>query len=250
VDASDGRVLGIAEIAPSRRLVNIMDRLMSAWPLGGGVVVSDEGIAYTAAGSTSADGTIAAALEVASGKFRWREAYTLDGKEPRRSFGVQSNLLLNGDTLYINGGAPVGVVALDAATGANLRAVAQRQNGMEMFLTPDGKPLCVGPELFFHEQVRTADLKNSAALPNVAKMLLGKFTSGPRTTADVWGLAVGTDGTVVLHRDTVEGVARDGQSLWTSPLPSPPVRWGVSLTGKHCTVTLSDGQVVCFGEGS
>jgi hypothetical protein len=248
VDASDGRLLGRADVAPEKRMVNIMDRLMSAWPLGGGVVLSDDGVAYTAAGTTATDGTVAAAVDVATGKLRWRQAYTLDRKEPRLSFGVQSNVLLKGSTLYINGGAPVGVVALDAATGTNPRGVAQRQNGMEMFLKPDGQPFCVGPELFSHEQARTADLKNSGAMPNVARMLLGNFAPGPRAATDVWGLAVGTDGVVVLHQDSVEGVARDGHSLWTVPLPSPPVRWGVALTGKHCTVALADGQVVCFGE--
>ena len=40
-----------------------MDRLLSAWPLGGGVVISDDGIAYTAAGSTAADGTVVAAVD-------------------------------------------------------------------------------------------------------------------------------------------------------------------------------------------
>ena len=68
LDASDGRVLGRVELAPEKRLVNIMGRLMSAWPLGGGVVVGDDGIAYTAAGSTAADGAVVAAVDVATGQ--------------------------------------------------------------------------------------------------------------------------------------------------------------------------------------
>ena len=248
VDASDGQMLGWAELAPEKRLVNIMDRLMSAWPVGGGVVLSDDGIAYTAAGTTAADGAITAAIDVATGKLRWREAYTLDREEPRLSFGVQGNVLLKGGTLYINGGAPVGVVALDAATGENPRVVAQRQNGMEMFLKPDGQPLCVGPQLFSHDQAKTEDLKNSGAIPNVVRMLLGNSAPGPRAAKDVWGLAIGADGVVVLHRDSVEGISQDGRSLWTVPLPSPPVRWGLALTGNECAVTLSDGLVVCFGD--
>ena len=38
-------------------------------------------------------------------------------------------------------------------------------------------------------------------------------------TADVRGLAVGDDGLVVLHHDSVEGISADGRSLWTVPLP-------------------------------
>ena len=68
-------------------------------------------------------------------------------------------------------------------------------------------------------------------------------------SADVCGLAVAADGLVVLHRDSVEGVSADGRSLWTVPLPVPPVRWGVALTGKNCVVTLSDGQVICLATG-
>lgn len=159
VDASDGRVLGRAELAPQKRFVNIMDRLMSAWPLGGGVVVSDDGIAYTAAGSTAADGAVAAAVEVATGKLRWRQAYTLDRSEPKLSFGVQGNILLKNNTLYINGGAPVGIVALDALSGGNPQVVSRLEAGMEMFLEPDDRPWSSGPELFSHERARTTIFK-------------------------------------------------------------------------------------------
>ncbi len=137
-----------------KRFVNIMDRLVSAWPLGGGVLV-DDGTAYTAAGSTAADGTVAAAVDLASGRPRWRQIYTLDRKDPRLSFGVQGNLLLKDGTLYINGGAPLGVVALDALTGGKARVIERLEAGMEMFLESDGRPTCGGPELFSGERART-----------------------------------------------------------------------------------------------
>ncbi len=295
VDASDGRVLGRAELAPEKRFVNIMDRLMSAWPLGGGVVLSDDGIAYTAAGSTAADGAVAAAVDVATGEFRWRQAYTLDRDEPRLSFGVQGNILLKNDTLYINGGAPVGIVALDAQTGGRPRVVAQREAGMEMFLEPDGKPSCSGPELFSQERARTTIFKRHQGRvyfqtsgrhialvagrlfcsrdPRALDRIVDLMNKDPKTggkmgggtvpwdvmqvpvddtilwaseTADVRGLAVGTDGLVVLHQKSAEGVSVDGRSLWTVSLPATPVRWGVALTRKGCVVTLSDGLVVCL----
>ncbi len=159
VDASDGRLLGRVELAPEKRFVNIMNRLMSAWPLGGGLVLSDDGIAYTAAGSTAADGAVVASVDVATGRLRWRQAYTLDRREPELSFGVQGNILLKNNTLYINGGAPVGIVALDALTGGNPRVVSKLEAGMEMFLEPGDKPSCIGPELFSHERARTTIFK-------------------------------------------------------------------------------------------
>ena len=147
------------ELAPATRFVNIMNRFMSAWPLGGGVILSDDGIAYTAAGSTAADGAEVAAVDVTTGKCRWRQIYTLDRADPKLSFGVQGNILLKNNTLFINGGAPVGIVALDAVTGGNPRAVARLEAGMEMFLDPDDQPLCTGPELYANEWARTTIFK-------------------------------------------------------------------------------------------
>ncbi len=293
VDALDGRLLGRAEIAPEKRFVNIMNRLVSAWPLSGGVVLSDDGTAYTAGGSTAADGSIAAAMDVTTGKFRWRKAHTLDRRDLKLSFGVQANLLLKDNTLYINGGAPVGIVALDALDGGNCRAVAKLEAGMEMFLEPDNKPSCTGPELFSHERARTTIFKRhqgrlyfqtserhialidgrlfcsgdpqaldrvvelmnkepkaSGNIRDVMQVPVDDSVLWAGTTNDVCGLAVGADGLVVLHHDSVEGLSIDGQSLWTVPLPSTPVRWGVALTGEECVVTLSDGLVVCLVKDS
>ncbi len=98
-------------------------------------------------------------MDVANGKFRWRQAYTLDRSEPKLSFGVQGNILLKNNTLYINGGAPVGIVALDALDGGSPRVVSKLEAGMEMFLEPDNKLSCTGPELFSHERARTTIFK-------------------------------------------------------------------------------------------
>jgi len=294
LDASNGRLLGRTELAPEKRFVNIMNRLMSAWPLGGGVVLSDDGIAYTAAGSTAADGAVVAAVNAATGTVRWKQTYTLDRKEPKLSFGVQGNILLKDNTLYINGGAPVGIIALDAHDGGNARLVSKLEAGMETFLEPGGKPLsdkltCTGPELFSHERTRTTIFKRhqgrvyfKMGSRHVALIdgrlfcsrdrkgldrIVDLMNKGPKTsqsirdvlhvplddsilwtgsTKDVCGLAVGADGLVALHPDSIEGVSIDGQSLWSVRLPAPPVRWGVALTGKVCVVTLSDGHVICL----
>ena len=297
VDATNGQLLGRIELAPEKRFVNIMDRLMSAWPIGGGIVVNNDGIAYTAAGSTAADGTVVAAVDINKGSVRWQQTYTIDQRETKLSFGVQGNILLKNNKLFINGGAPVGIVALDALTGRNPRIVSRLEAGMEMFLEPGDKPSCTGPELFSHERVRTTIFKrhqgrvyfqtsgwhialvdgrifcsrNLRALDRIVDLMNrdprtgGKMGGGtvPRNvmkvpvddsilwagnTADVCGLAVGADGLVLLHNDSVEGLSLNGRSLWTAQLTAPPVRWGIALTGKECVVTLSDGNVICLGK--
>ena len=299
VDAADGRVLGGVQLAPDTRFVNIMDHWMSAWPVGGGVLVSSDGMAYAAAGSTATDGAVAAAVDVATGTLRWRQAYTLDRAPPRLSFGVQANLLLAGGALYVNGGAPAGVVALDAATGGKARVVARLEAGSELFLEPDGTPTCSGPELYCHEQARTTIFKRHqgrmyfrlgdrtlalidgrlfcARDTQPLDRLVALMNTDPQTggkmggatvpwdvmqvpvddailwaggTADVSGVAVATNGLVALHQDRVAGLSAEGQELWSVPLPAPPVRWGLALTGRHCVVSLTDGQVICLGAAS
>ena len=135
VDASDGRLLGSVELVPEKRFVNIMDRLMSAWPLGGGVVLGDNGVVYTAAGSTAADGAVVAAVDIATGKVRWRQVYTPERKEPKLSFGVQGNILLANNMVCFNGGAPAGIVVMDMLTGGHAASSADTRRERNCFST-------------------------------------------------------------------------------------------------------------------
>ena len=291
VDAADGRELGKIKLAPETRFVNIMNRLMSAWPLGGGVVVGDDGIAYTAAGSTAADGCVTAAVDLSTGKLRWRHSFNLDQPQPNLTLGVQSNILLNNNTLFINGGAPAGVFSFAASTGKDPQQVARLEAGMDMFIEPDGKPSCMGPELYSHGRTRTTIFKkhqgriyfqigdrqialidgrlfcsrDMAALDRIVERMNKIQKLQPRNVmtvpandailwttdvADIRGLAVGSDGLVVLHEDSVEGLTPDGKSLWTVPLPCPPRRWGGTLTSEGCVVTLTDGRVMYLARES
>jgi outer membrane protein assembly factor BamB len=238
---------------------------------------------------------IVAALDAATGHIRWRQTYSLDRPEPALSFGVQANVLLKNDTLFVNGGAPVGVVALDADTGENARVAAKLEAGMEMFLEPDGRPSCRGPELYCDVPARTTIFKRHQGrvyfplsdrfvalvdgrlfcardmksldqivdLMNKDPQTGGRLTTTPRNVMDVplnesilWagksadlrGIAVGTDGIVTISSNQVEGISPEGRPLWTANLSAAPVRWGVALVNNSCLVTLADGHVVCLGQ--
>jgi outer membrane protein assembly factor BamB len=42
---------------------------------------------------------------------------------------------------------------------------------------------------------------------------------------------------------------KDGRVLWSQPVPSPPVTWGLAVDHKgRVVVTLEDGTVMCFGQ--
>ena len=39
-----------------------------------------------------------------------------------------------------------------------------------------------------------------------------------------------------------------GQPIWTQPLPTSPVPWGMAVNAQGAVIlTLRDGRVVCFG---
>jgi len=41
----------------------------------------------------------------------------------------------------------------------------------------------------------------------------------------------------------------DGGILWSHPLPAAPVEWGLAIDKEgRAIVTLTDGQILCFGE--
>ncbi|MDP6444594.1 MAG: PQQ-binding-like beta-propeller repeat protein, partial [Pirellulaceae bacterium] len=66
-EAVSGRPLWTFRVAPADRWIPVFDRLISAWPVAGGVVVKD-GVVFAAAGITHYDGTYVVSLDAASGK--------------------------------------------------------------------------------------------------------------------------------------------------------------------------------------
>ncbi|NUQ66036.1 MAG: hypothetical protein HUU20_26545 [Pirellulales bacterium] len=135
--------------------------------------------------------------------------------------------------------------------------IFKRDQGRVCFQTAGRHIALVGGRLFCARAREALDRivdfmnqgpKASGNVRDVMQVPMDDSIDWASNTRDVCGLAVGADGLVVLHHDRLEGVAADGQSLWTAALPLPPMRWGVALTGKQCVVTLSDGTVVCFGK--
>ncbi|HIQ20139.1 MAG TPA: hypothetical protein EYH34_02720 [Planctomycetes bacterium] len=248
-DAATGKRLGQRQLAPNKRWVNIMNRFMSPWPVAAGVLVTGEGVAYVAAGSTAADGTVAAAVELATGTCRWRQAFTPDRDEPELSFGVQSNILLADGRLYINGGAPVGIVAVDAETGSNPEVVARLEAGMEMFLQPDGKPTCTGCEMFSRGRTRTTIFKR-----HVGRIY---FRAGPLHLALIDGRVVASrneralDGLVeLMNRDPRTGGRMGGNTVPRSPMQLPlgeKIAWATDGADVRGLAVARDGVVLVRG---
>ena len=221
LDATDGRELGQLELAPEKRFVNIMDQFMSTWPLGGGVVLDDDGIAYAAAGSTAADGTVAVAVDVATGACRWRQAYTLDRPDPKLSFGVQGNILVKSGTMFVNGGAPVGVVALDAATGSNPRIVGTAGSRQRDIPGPGRSALVRRPRTLHRRVGADHHLQTTSG---------ARVLSTGRSISSPWSMAACS-----VH-EMRAGLDRIVELMNTDPVT------GGSLASARCTSRCSSGS--------
>ena len=70
-EAATGRLLWSFRAAPADRWMPVYGRLMSTWPVAGGVV-AEEGVVYAAAGIAHYDGTYVYALDAVTGRVKWR----------------------------------------------------------------------------------------------------------------------------------------------------------------------------------
>lgn len=112
-EAGTGRLVWRFHAAPEDRRVLGHGRMISLWPLRGGVLI-DGGVAYLAAGIFPAEGIFLYALDAKTGRELWRNDTC--GEDPRSGISPQGYLLASATTLY----APLGRVspaAFDRQTG-------------------------------------------------------------------------------------------------------------------------------------
>lgn len=105
-EAASGRLLWTFQVGPDVRLIPIFEKLVSAWPLAGGVVVDEEsGTLYAAGGITHYDGTYVVALDAKTGELK--ASNTTSGtlsSEVDSGISMQGNVHIAGDELRFLGG--------------------------------------------------------------------------------------------------------------------------------------------------
>ena len=123
-EAASGRRLWRFRAAPAERKIAVHGRLLSNWPVGSGVLVSD-GVVYAAAGITSYDGTHVYALDAASGMILWQNNTSgrLVDDEQVTGVSVQGHMLLHDGRLYLAGGNVVSPAMYDIKTGECLNSL-------------------------------------------------------------------------------------------------------------------------------
>lgn len=117
-NAATGEALWRYRIAPEERVIPVHGRLMSTWPVAGGVLVEGDR-AYAAAGIASYDKTYVVALDAKTGQPIWENDASGSLGEQGSAVGVsvQGHMLLHDGDLYLAGGNVVSPATYDVDTG-------------------------------------------------------------------------------------------------------------------------------------
>ena len=134
LEAKTGRLLWRFRAAPAERWIPVYGKLMSTWPVAGGVVAAG-GVVYAAAGIAHYDGTHVYALDAVTGKVKWHNDSSGALGESKNGISLQGPLRLAGGRLTFVGGNAYPDAAFDLATGR--------------CLTPPHGPKGVRPTTFY-----------------------------------------------------------------------------------------------------
>jgi outer membrane protein assembly factor BamB len=115
-EAATGRLLWRFRAAPLERRIPVYGKLMSTWPVAGGVVVSN-GVVYAAAGITHYDGTYVYALDAITGEVRWQNNSSGSISKYNNGISLQGKLRIEEGKLTFCGGNAYPEAAFDLKTG-------------------------------------------------------------------------------------------------------------------------------------
>ena len=285
LEAKSGKILWTFQAAPANQRIPVYGKLISRWPVAGGVVVED-GTVYAAAGMAHYDGIHVYALDATSGKVKWNNdtsgsiSAVTDG-----GVSLQGELFVRDGELRFLGGGAYEFARYDLKSGKCLNQPHDKPNSrfhtafyayypkygkyvtLEHTL-PDGRELAYDVS---YEGSRHSELSLMEPLPpgtpkahKVASRWMHQrrgapkrkhvwvVPAGPRYNAFVVGpgklLAAGHTGADDQTTSSLAAISlQTGKIVWSEKLPGAVVKSGVALdsTGR-IFVTLVDGNIVCF----
>ncbi len=107
LEAKTGRMLWTFRTGPKSQLIPVFGKLVSSWPVSGGVVVDEErNRVYAAAGITHYDGTMVVALDTATGELKAQNTSSgVLSSEVNSGVSMQGNLkIVDGQLQFLGGG--------------------------------------------------------------------------------------------------------------------------------------------------
>ncbi len=284
-EAATGRRLWRFRVGPAGRRIPVYGKLVSTWPVSGGVLVHD-GVVYAAAGIAHYDGTYVVALDAVTGEVKWYndKSGTLCEKV-NSGVSLQGPLAIRNDELCFEGGGVYQMARYDLQTGkcvntpheeptsrfqtafyAYFPEYAQYESVTRGY--PDGKLLrydasyegsrhtklaLLGPAPKDAEaSARQTDRRSDRRRRRPQRKALWQDNSGTRyksfIIADDILLAAGVKGLDGKDQPSLTAIRiKDGKSLWREDLPAPVVKAGLAIgSDGRIIATLNNGQVVCL----
>jgi outer membrane protein assembly factor BamB len=285
-EAATGRKLWSFRAAPVERWIPVYGKLISTWPVAGGVVVED-GTVYAAAGIAHYDGTHVYALDAVTGKIKWyNDRSGTVSEQVDSGVSLQGNLYLAGDELCFLGGGVHEIARCNKQTGKCLnepvdQVQSQFHTSFYAYFPTYGKyvsldyTLADGKRLEYdatYEGSRHGDLALLPPLgPNERKPYKPvsrwggqqRRGQGPET---VWQvppggrynsfviapktlLAAGHTGLDGAQTSFLAAInLADGSEVWRQALPGAIVKGGTAVNRDgRILVSLENDRVVCFG---
>ena len=285
-EAVTGRLLWTFRVAPQDRRIPVFGRLVSRWPVAGGVIVQD-GTVYAAAGITHYDGTYIVALDAVTGQLKARnDGSGLLSKAVNGGISMQGELMIVDDELQFLGGGVYETARFDLKT-LQCRNEARNQitsdyrtafypwypaYGKYVSLEhkcADGNTLCHDAS---YEGSAFGNLALETPLPegvqgvtkDAARDFLRRRGREDNRPKHIWRDGENrrfTSFVVMKEQVLVAGHAdeapdkpflgaisiSDGTDLWQQDLPADAVKGGTAIDAEgRVFVTLENGQLICF----
>jgi outer membrane protein assembly factor BamB len=293
VGSADGWVYALAartgerlwrfRVGPASRRIPVYGKLISTWPVAGGVAVRD-GVVYAAGGISHYDGTYVVGLNAETGRLRWMNNRSGMLSEAAQSgISLQGPLSIQGRELHFAGGGRHRVARFDLATGRCLNEPHQGLNSRHAtafypYFTeyakhqplhhpyPDGRLLQYQMSYEGSQFDRLKLLGPAPAATAQPNRPRDGRPQGPQRpmlwqhpTAQQYQAFVVTPKTLLAagrktSRDDADAFLRavriaDGAILWEKTLPALTVKNGLTLDRQgRILVSLENGTVVCYGD--
>jgi outer membrane protein assembly factor BamB len=285
-EARTGRPLWAFRVAPVERVISVFGKLISAWPVAGGVAVQGDTV-YAAAGLTHYDGTYIVALDARTGRLKASNVSS-GALSPEVNGGVslQGELQIAGGELRFLGGSVYETARYDVATLKCLNepsatVASQYRTAFYPYYPTYGKYVsldhrCGDGNVLCHDAgydgAMFANLALQTPSPAGAKppmkdaardFLRRRGADAPKAT-DLWRdklnrrftsfVVSGDELLATFHPDDkpkepqmVRLDIRTGADREVHTLPADAVKGGTAVDAAgHVFVTLENGQLLCF----
>lgn len=283
-ESKTARLLWVFRAAPTERRIPVFGKLISTWPVAGGVVVKD-GVVYAAAGIANHDGTHVYALDAVTGELKWHNGSsgTLS-EQSGDGVSLQGELFLRDGELRFAGGNACDVASYDLETGRCLSAVATNVTGMSRtafypYYPEYGQYMSLNHKLadgstLNYTAYYSGDAHSTLALlgplpasaqnwprdwrviPRPVPLKLNVTTVWEHPPGARYNAFIIAPGALLAASQSSQGRSgatltalkiEDGAEIWRHPLPAPAVKGGIALDNDgRIIVSLQDGRVLCF----